>query len=94
MRKGNSTNNERVEYNCEVIRAREVKEGRVAFDMKVNGVTVYGCWYVEGEKDGKPYTIINLPQYKADNGKYYSWAWFPMSNEVKQNIIEQLEKMV
>lgn len=87
-------NTERVEYVCEVIRAKEVKEGRVAFDMKVNGVTVYGCWYVEGTKDGNPYTIVNLPQYKAENGKYYSHAWFPMSNEVKQNIIEQLEQMV
>lgn len=90
----NETKTTKVKYTVEVTRAKEVSDGRVAFDMKVNGVTIYGCWYIEGEKDGKEYTIINLPQTKGKDGKYYSIAWFPMSKEIKGNIIEQLEKMV
>lgn len=94
MKKSTEKETKKIEYTVEVTRAKEVSEGRVAFDMKVNGVTIYGCWYIEGEKAGKEYTIINLPQTKGKDDKYYSIAWFPMSKEIKSNIIEQLEKMV
>lgn len=71
------------------------KEGTVAFDMEVNGLKVYGCWYKEGtNKDGKEYQIINLPQEKGKDGEYYSIVWFPMSKEVHENIIDQLQKLV
>lgn len=89
------TNEEKREYECVVTRAKEIKEGTVTFDMEVNGVKVYGCWYKEGtNKDGKDYQIVNLPQEKGSDGKYYSIAWFPMSKEVRENIIEQLQKLV
>lgn len=83
------------DFECVVTRAREVKEGTVAFDMEVNGVKIYGCWYKEGtNKDGKEYQIVNLPQEKGKDGEYYSIAWFPMSKEVRENIIDQLQKLV
>lgn len=89
------SNEAKREYECVVTRAKEIKEGTVSFDMEVNGVKVYGCWYKEGtNKDGKDYQIVDLPQEKGSDGKYYSIAWFPMSKEVRENIIEQLQKLV
>lgn len=89
------SNETKREYECVVTRAKEIKEGTVSFDMEVNGVKVYGCWYKEGiNKDGKEYQIVNLPQEKGSDEKYYSIAWFPMSKEVRENIIEQLQKLV
>ena len=89
------TDETKVNYTCEVIRAKEIKEGTVAFDMEVNGVKIYGCWYKEGtNKDGKEYQIVNLPQEKGKDGEYYSIAWFPMSKEVREGIIDQLQKLV
>lgn len=89
------SNETKREYECIVTRAKETEEGPVAFDMEVNGVKVYGCWYKEGtNKDGKDYQVVNLPQEKGSDGKYYSIAWFPMSKEVRKNIIEQLQKLV
>lgn len=81
-------------FEVEVTRAKEIKEGKIAFDMKVNGISVYNCWYVKGEKNGKEYEIINLPQYKGSNDKYYSYVWFPISRELKEDIISQLEKLI
>lgn len=89
------TNETKREYDCVVTRAKEIKEGTVSFDMEVNGVKVYGCWYKEGtSSNGKDYQIVNLPQEKGNDGKYYSIAWFPMSKEVRENIIGQLQKLV
>lgn len=89
------TNEAKREYDCVVTRAKEIKEGTVAFDMEVNGVKVYGCWYKEGtNKDGKEYQIVSLPQKKGKDGVYYSIVWFPMSKEVKESIIAQLQKLV
>lgn len=94
--KGSKKSNEtKREYECVVTRAKEIKEGTVSFDMEVNGVKVYGCWYKEGtSSNGKEYQIVNLPQEKGSDGKYYSIVWFPMSKEVRENIIEQLQKLV
>ena len=93
--KGSQTKEDKRHFECVVTRAKEIKEGTVAFDMEVNGVKVYGCWYREGtNKDGKEYQIINLPQEKGKDGEYYSIVWFPMSKEVRENIIEQLQKLV
>ena len=66
----------------------------MAFDMVVNGVNIYGCWYREGESNGKEYELISFPSQKAENGKYYNFAWFKIEDDVKANIIEQLQKMV
>ena len=80
------------DFECVVTRAKEVKEGTVAFDMEVNGVKIYGCWYKEGTN--KEYQIVNLPQEKGKDGEYYSIVWFPMSKEVREDIIDQLQKLV
>ena len=81
-------------YDVKVTRAKEFDNGSVAFDMVVNGVTIYGCWYREGEKDGKEYEIINFPSQKGKDSKYYNIAWFKIEDELKSDIIAQLQKLV
>lgn len=83
------------EYSVKVTRAKETKEGIVAFDMLVNGVAIYGCWYREGKtKDGKEYQLISFPSHKGGDDKYYNYAWFKITDELKSDIIEQLQKLV
>lgn len=82
-------------YDVKVTRAKEVKEGQVVFDMIVNGVTIYGCWYREGtSKKGEPYQMISFPSQKGADDKYYNHCWFKIEDDLKANIIEQLEKLV
>lgn len=85
-------------FDVNVTKAREVKDGVVVFDMEVNGVNIYSCWYREYiTKEGKEGTMISFPQEKAEidgETKYFNRAWFPISNELKDSIIEQLQKVV
>ena len=88
------SNQESKKYDVQVTRAKEVKEGSVAFDMEVNGITIYGCWYNEYKtKEGKDGTMISFPSYKNQD-KYYNHVWFPISAELKADIIVQIEKLV
>ena len=59
-----------------VTRAREFENGGLVFDMVVNGVTIYGCQWVEGEKDGRDYAFVSFPsrQSKKDK-KWYNIAY-------------------
>lgn len=82
-------------YDVKVTRAKETKEGQVVFDMIVNGVNIYSCWYREGkDNNGKDYTMISFPSQKADNGKYYNHCWFKIEDDLKEEIIAQLQKLV
>lgn len=86
---------EKAIYNVEVTRAHAFNDETVAFDMVVNGVTIYGCVYREYKnKNGKPGTIISFPSHKGNDGKYYSHAFFPISTELKNHIEKQLEAMI
>jgi DNA-binding cell septation regulator SpoVG len=87
-------NNDTVDYKALVTRAKEVKEGSVAFDMEVNGVKIYGCWYNEYKnKKGEDGVMLSFPSYKSGD-KYYSHCWFPISKELREDIVAQIEKLV
>ena len=96
MKGSTKTNETKTTYDCKVTRAKEVNENTVVFEMIVNGVTIYGCWYREGEdQNGKDYTMISFPSQKSDkDGKYYNHCWFKIEDDVKEDIIAQLQKMV
>lgn len=85
-----ATNN----YDVKVTRAKEIKEGTVSFDMVVNGVSIYDCWYREGEKNGNEYKMISFPSHKGNDDKYYNYVWFKIDDELKADIIEQLQMLV
>ena len=95
--KGSTKNNnqESQTYDVKVTRAKEINDSTVVFDMVVNGVTIYGCWYREGkDRNGNDYQMVSFPSHEAENGKYYNHCWFKIEDDVKASIIEQLQKMV
>ena len=98
--KGAEKKEKRVEYVVKVLRAKDFTEKskldtNVAFDMEVNGIKIYGCWFKEGtSKDGKDYSVISLPSQKRKDGKYYNAAWFPISKELTKEIREQIVNML
>ena len=82
-------------FNIKVIRASAYKENAFVFDMIVNGVYIYGCWYKQGKsKNGNDYSFIDFPSMKGKNGKYYNHAWFSVSNDIKAEIEKQIEGLL
>ena len=98
--KGAEKKEKRVEYVVKVLRAKDFTEKskldtNVAFDMEVNGIKIYGCWFKEGtSKDGKDYSVISLPSQKGKDGNYYNVAWFPISKELTKEIRYQIVKIL
>ena len=67
----------------------------IAFDMVVNGVTIYGCYYREGTKNGKDYAMVAFPSRKDDKtGKYYNHACVKLSDADVENIASQIEDFI
>lgn len=84
-------------YNVEVTRVHDFsKDGKtiIGFDMKVNGVSISGCTYREGEKNGKEWKMISFPQRKGSDGNYYNIVWMPVSKELTEAIAFQIEQML
>ena len=80
---------------AKVIRAYEFENGNVSFNMEVNGITIYNCMYLEGKtKTGEDYEMIAFPQTKDKDGKYWNNVYFEISEELKADIIKQLEALV
>ena len=94
--KGSTKKTEKeMQYDVKVTRAKEFDGGAVTFDIVVNGITIYGCWYREGQdKNGKDYEMISFPSHKGKDGKYYNNAWFKVDDDTKADIIDQLQKLV
>lgn len=76
------------EYKIEVTRARELESGDIALDLIVNGVSIYGAFYVTREVDGKETSFLSFPSRKGSDGKYYKYVYFPMNDDQ----LAQLEK--
>ncbi|MBO7732461.1 MAG: hypothetical protein J6S67_07905 [Methanobrevibacter sp.] len=84
-------------YNVEVTRVHDFsKDGKtiIGFDMKVNGVSISGCTYREGEKNGKEWKLVSFPQRKGSDGNYYNIVWMPVSKELTETIAVQIEQML
>lgn len=93
MIKGNKTEQKqepRTEFACEVIRAKKFDDGRIVFDLQVNGIVIHGMRYIEYvTKDGKPGSMLSFPSYKKDD-KYWTHVWFPISRELQEDIEKQI----
>ena len=74
--------------NIEVSRVKDFS------DEKVNGVTIYGCYYREGVKDGKDYSMVAFPSRKSSDGKYYKHAYVKLSDADIDNISKQIEALL
>lgn len=83
----------KIAYECEVTRANQWDDGRITFDLRVNGVQISGMRYIEyTTKEGKQGSMLSFPSRKdAKTGKYYTHAWFPISRETQADIEKQIE---
>lgn len=90
--------NEKVEmgYSVKVERATKLKDKDVVmFDITVNGVTIRGMsLYEYKNKEGKKNMGINYPSYKGSNAQWYTHAFFPINASVKDEIVNQIKKMI
>lgn len=84
-----------ISYDVKVTRAAQYKENTFAFDMVVNGITVYGCWFKQGkDKTGKDYTFVDFPSRKGNDGNYYNHAWFPINKDLTAEIESQIAALL
>lgn len=88
-----SNNIEGKKYEVRVTRAKAYSVGTFVFDMNVNGIDIYGCWYKEGVKEGREWNIVTFPSRKY-NDKYYPYARFFVTDEVKADIARQIESLL
>lgn len=86
--------NETVKVECRVVRARAVSETAISFDMVANGISIYGCWYREGVKDGREWSMITFPSYKGSDGKYYNQVYFKVTDDIKEDLVKQIESLL
>ena len=67
----------------------------IAFDMEVNGVTIYGNYYREGKKkDGSDYAMVSFPSRKDDKGKYWNHAYVKLTDAQIEDISKQIENLI
>ena len=82
-------NKEAVKNEIKVTRGHVFDDGTVAFDMEVNGVSIYNATLREG-KNGQ---FVSFPSRKGKDGKYYSHVFVKLSKEDTKSIVEQLEAL-
>ena len=84
----------------EVLRAKDFTEDgkdgcSISFDMKVNEVTIYGCWYREGkDKKGEDYQFVSFPSKQGKDDKYYSHAYVKLQQSDIDLISKQIESLL
>ena len=98
-----SEKKEKKNYDVTVLNARETKNDSIVMvDLEVNGVKIYSCIFKEiictkdGEKHkkGDKCYVLNLPQEKGTDGKYYDRVWFPRSNDMIDSVVEQVSEIL
>lgn len=84
------------DYDVRVIRAKEFDSG-ITFDMCANGINIYGCWYRTYEDRNNPgdeKAFIAFPARKGNDGKWYNYAYFKVSEEVLKKIEDQISAIL
>ena len=84
-----NTEKKEVKKEIKVTRGHVFDDGSVAFDMEVNGVSIYNSTL----RDGKNGQFVSFPSRKGKDGKYYSHCFIQLSKEDVANIVEQLEAL-
>lgn len=73
-----------------VPRAKILPNGHVAFDLVLNGITLYGCFVVESENGD----FISFPQKQGKDGKWYHSAYAWLSEDDTKQIIHAVEVII
>ena len=72
----------------EILKATNFNWG-CAFNMVLNGVTIYNCTVAE-TKEGK--FFISFPSRKGSDGKWYSYVYFRFSDEDMERILDAVSE--
>lgn len=79
----------------EVLKARQFKNSRIGFDLKVNGITIYSMIaFPYKDKQGNDAWGISFPQRKGSDGKYYNEVYFFIDDELRKQILDQIDKVL
>lgn len=77
-------------FDWDVLSVRETKKGFVFFNLKLNGITIYGCKVIESDKGD----FISFPSYKGTDGNYYSHVYARLDDMTTNEIIAEIEKQL
>lgn len=88
-----------------VRRCHDFGNGRISFDadfgihgekstVTLEYVTIFNLTWVEGEKGGKEYKFVSMPQRKGSDGNYYNICRINISDELLADIEKQLSDML
>ena len=82
------------DYEIEVLRAVELDNGTIMFDMAANHVIVKGCAYktLTRHDTGEEFNKIDFPSKKGKDGKYYNEVFFQITPETMEKIEKGLEE--
>lgn len=98
QKKKEAAEKQAVNHEIKVLRAHDMSgaEGvTIAFDVEVNGVSIYGCFWREGvDKTGKDYEMVSFPSHKGKDGKYYKYAYVNFSDADKDAIQKGIESVM
>lgn len=93
----NETSNKKFEVTeCKVTKARQFKNSRVGFDLKINGITIYSmiAFPYDDKKTGETVWGISFPQRKGSDNKYYNEVYFFIDDELRKNILGQIDDLL
>ena len=94
----NSTNNSQTteskttQLTYNISRVKEVTDTMVSFNINVNGVTIYGMKVIKykSKKTGEEGMMVAFPTRKGSDDKYYNVCTFSMTQEMQDDIINQV----
>lgn len=90
-RTNNKEHEEVKEHDIKVEHVRDTDKYGVFFDLLVNGVAIYGCSWVEGQRrDGTEYRFVSFPSHKGKDDKHYNYAYVKLS----ENDLDSIEKVL
>lgn len=88
-----------------VRRCHDFGNGRISFDADFGikaeksaveniFVTIFNLTWIEGEKNGKEYKFVSMPQRKGSDGNYYNICRVGISDDLLSDIESQLSDML
>jgi len=91
----NNTNNTRKDFitddvAIEIQRPRRLESGNIAFNLKICGITIYGCIFTWSAN--RECWFVSFPSRKGNDGKYYNYAFVPFTDADNKKIEDAVEK--
>ena len=71
----------------EIGRVKQWDDGKVTFDVTINGFTIYGCRVVETDAGD----FISFPSRKGSDGKYYNHVFVKLDAADQKMILNAVE---